>query len=313
MKANSKYMLIFIVATAFGKIPCEGFTPQRGFPSTTSQSMQSMPKCRKIQKLNLSLDDVDAGFVGGSLLWGVNIYLGIDWLLAPLGVGLDSDFNPATRATTFLGKLTSGVGLDEALKGSQVLQDGERPEMGSRVGIGANVGYSVAGLEGMADDDWLAQRDAGLAAPAPLLLQSVVIFSFAVLGVILQSITNSPTTAGVLVIPALIYEIGRPSLPTKEEALLDLKIDNAVESFVNSSLLLYGQEPPEGLSPVKQAEATNERELVGAFRRKMQKEEGSDRESIKNTDVSDFQIEMRMRSYGSGRSEAGYIKGIRLL
>ena len=261
----------------------------------------------------LVLVDVDVGFVGGSVLWALNGYLGIDWLLAPIGVGLDSDFNPATRATTFLGKITSGVPLDEALKGSQVLQDGERPEMGSRVGTGANVGYSVEGLEKIGDDDWLAQRDAGLSASAPIVLQLVVILMFVVLGVLLQAITQSTTTAGVLVIPALIYEIGRPSLPTKEEALLDLKIDNAVESFIESSVLLYGKEPPEGIAPVKQDEATNERELVTAFRRKVAENEGINKDFINNSDVSDFQIEMRMRSYGSGRSVGGFIKGIRLL
>ncbi|CAJ1923411.1 unnamed protein product [Cylindrotheca closterium] len=329
-RARTVTFLAITTAAVFFTNGCEGFSPEgiicsssaspstRMITRTSSYSalnhvtIYHQQRNKQSKTLKLSIDDVDAGFIGGSVLWAMNGYLGIDWLLAPIGVGLDSDFNPATRATTFFGKISSGAPLDEAMKESQVVQDGERPEMGSRVGTGANVGYTVEGLAKMGGDDWLAQRDAGLSASAPPPLQLAVTLLFVVLGVALQSVTHSTTTAGVLVIPAMIYEIGRPSLPTREEALLDVKIDNAVESFVESSVLLYGQEPPQGVAAVKQSEATNERELVTAFRRKMQEKVGDIGDSISNADVSDFQIEMRMRSYGSGRSTGGFIKGIRL-
>ena len=58
---------------------------------------------------------VDVAAVAGSALWGVNLYFGFDWLLAPLG--LDNDFNPATRTTVAAlkgffrgGRITSATG-----------------------------------------------------------------------------------------------------------------------------------------------------------------------------------------------------------
>ena len=86
---------------------------------------------------------------------------------------------------------------------------------------------------------------------------------------------------------------------------MDAKLDLAVKEFIKERVLLYGQDDvPNGASPVRRDEATNERELVAAFRGEMPEELSS---------ISDFQIEIRMRSYGNGRSNSGFIKGLRLL
>ena len=267
---------------------------------------------------SLSLS-VDPSYLGGSFLWSLNFYFGFDWLLAPLGAGLDSDFNPAYRTATFLGSLQAGKSPGEAYEATKniVDEDGERPEMGSRLGSGANVGY-VTEIGNSDDDgnaaaagesDWLSDREAGLRSSAPLPLQLVVAVFYAIVGLVAMALLDSLTTAVVLSIPALVYEIGRPSLPTREEAIFDAKLDRAVTAFAGENMLLYGQEIlPEGVAPVRRDEATNERELVSVFRRKHMQRAG-----LQDRDVSDFQIEMRFREMGTGRSEGGYIKGVRLL
>lgn len=83
----------------------------------------------------------DGAAIAGSLLWGLNLYFGFDWLLAP--VGLDNDFNPATRTTVALGRLLAGRGL-AAAAAPIVDTDGERPELGTRIGTGANLACAAA-------------------------------------------------------------------------------------------------------------------------------------------------------------------------
>lgn len=274
----------------------------RTLPKTTPQSSSS---------LQLGPSDVtDPSFLAGSVLWGLNFYYGFDWLLAPLGTGLDSDFNPAYRTSTFVGSLLEGKSFGDALEASNgpiTDQEGDRPEMGSRIGTGANVGYITDVTD--EDSDWLKDREAGLRSSAPLVLQLGVLFFYGLVGVLVMGLTESLQTAGVLAIPALVYEIGRPSLPTREEAILDSKLDKAVESFVEQRVLVYGSEV-EGMAPVKRDEATNERELVANFKRDLLQ---SKTNNLDLQDLSDFQIEMRFRELGTGRSEGGYIKGLRLL
>ncbi len=248
-------------------------------------------------------------------MWGLNFYYGFDWLLAPLGTGLDSDFNPAYRTATFAGSLMGGKAFGEALEasnGSLEDEDGDRPEMGSRIGSGANVGYITQVDD--EDADWLTDREAGLRSSAPFGLQIAVVLVYAIFGALAMAVTESLQTAAVLAIPALVYEIGRPSLPTREEAKLDYKLSQAIDAFCKDNVLVYGQEPlTEGVTPVRRDEATNERELVGAFKRDLQSKQQQQQQVALLKELSDFQIEMRFRELGTGRSEGGYIKGLRLL
>lgn len=261
--------------------------------------------------MNLSADPY---FLGGSFLWGLNFYYGFDWLLAPLGTGLDSDFNPAYRTATFVGSLLAGKSPAEALEASGgpiTDEEGDRPELGSRIGSGANVGYTTAVANSETDTDWLSDREAGLRSSPPLPLQLLVALAYGLVGVLVMTVTDSLQTAAVLSIPAAVYEIGRPSLPTREEAILDAQLDQAVTTFCNERLMVYGQEiVPDGVAPVKRDEATNERELVAVFKRELELQQSP---LWQNQDLSDVQIEMRFRELGTGRSEGGYIKGIRLL
>lgn len=111
-------------------------------------------------------------------------------------------------------------------------------------------------------------------------------------------------TSAVLAFAASVYEIGRPALPTREEALADARLDAAVAAFAATRLAQVGGDVGEGVAPVRVDETVNEREVVRAFR---------ESEGNGAADVSDFQIEMRLRAYGNGRSNAGFIKGLRLL
>ena len=218
--------------------------------------------------------------------------------MASTGAGLDSDFSPATRTATLIGRLVRGDSIEEATKPDERLDF----EMGTRMGSGANADYVVSIPE---NGDWLDDRSAGLRSSAPFPIQLSVLLLYSLVGMAMQSITGSLLTGAVLCIPALVYEIGRPSLPTREEAAMDAKLDLAVKEFIKERVLLYGQDDvPNGASPVRRDEATNERELVAAFRGEMPEELSS---------ISDFQIEIRMRSYGNGRSNSGFIKGLRLL
>lgn len=256
----------------------------------------------------------DTTVIVGSLLWTLNLYFGFDWLLAP--VGLDNDFNPATRSTVALGRLLAGRDIEAAAK-PIIDNDGERPELGTRIGTGANLAYAIE-IDKEKDEngnekdgkstDWLEEREAGLKSKAPLPIQITVFAIYLLFGIFVQTILgsdgNSALTAGVFAIIACVYEIGRPVLPTKEEALFDAKLDQAVASFADERILKYGDDVSDSISPVRQDEAVNERELVVAFRRM---------KGYTSAEVADTQIEMRMRSYGTGRSAAGFIKGIRLL
>ena len=269
----------------------------RPLPTTSPSSLQLSPS-----------DVTDPSFLAGSVLWGLNFYYGFDWLLAPLGTGLDSDFNPAYRTSTFVGSLLDGKSFGEALEASNgpiTDEEGDRPEMGSRIGTGANVGYITEVSD--EDSDWLKDREAGLRSSAPLFLQLGVLFFYGLVGFLAMGVTESLQTASVLAIPALVYEIGRPSLPTREEAILDSKLDKAVESFVSERVLVYGNEDlPQGVAPVKRDEATNERELVAVFKRDLQQSTRTNNVGLDLKDLSDFQIEMRFRELGTGRSEGGY-------
>lgn len=251
----------------------------------------------------------DPEFVAGSFLWGLDFYYGFDWVLAPLGTGLDSDFNPAYRTATFFGRVFAGKSPIDAIQNLDIVgEDGDRPEMGSRIGSGANAAYVVAvENEEVEGADWLSDREAGLRSSAPVPLRVLVAALYAPVGVLAMSATDSLQTAAVLAIPALVYEIGRPSLPTREEAVLDAQLEAAVARFAGRNVLVYGQERlPDGVAPVKRDEAVNERELVNVFRRQLPPSSGV-------AGLSDFQVEMRFRELGTGRSEAGYIKGVRLL
>lgn len=323
---NVNALIVLMLGSA---VPSASF--QRQVSTTISQMSSISPSRAKppsTTPLRLSPTDLipdpsfaDPSFLGGSLLWGLNFYYGFDWILAPLGTNLDSDFNPAYRTATFLGNVLAGRPLEAAVKeaaGSILVDDGERPEMGSRIGSGANAGFAAAGAvagddEAAVEDgpsDWLSDRAAGLRSSAPLPLRLAVVLIYGIVGALAMTIAGSFQTAAVLAVPALVYEIGRPSLPTREEAILDAKLDEAVAKFAEEQMLMYGQEfLPEGVAPVRRDEATNERELVGVFRKGLR---GLDA-ALLDRDVSDFQIEMRMREYGTGRTEAGYIKGVRLL
>ncbi len=316
-----KFTSALIVSVAGGGTPSVAFqsSVSRIVPSVQQhQWFSSQTSAQSPTSLKFSFDEIDPEFVGGSLLWGVNLYYGFDWILAPLGTGLDSDFNAAYRTATFLGKVLAGESAMDAASGQLSLtildDEGDRPEMGSRIGSGANVGYAVAVENKEVDGaDWLSDREAGLSSSAPFPLQLSVAVLYAIFGVIAMSVTESLQTAAVLVIPALVYEIGRPSLPTREEAIFDSKLDAAVAKFAEEYMVVYGEAQgnlPDGMAPVRRDEATNERELVNIFRKKQLQRLDS---PLQNEDVSDFQIEMRMRDYGTGRSEAGYIKGVRLL
>jgi len=284
-------------------------------PPTSTISTHRKQNVRTVAKLSPNDLLLDPAYIGGSFLWALDFYYGFDWLLAPLGTGLDSDFNPAYRTATFFGSILAGNSPGEAFAESSgpIMDDeGDRPEMGSRIGSGANVGYVTAvendDIEGA---DWLSDRKAGLRSSAPLPLQVFVAALYAVVGLLAMAVTDSVQTAAVLAIPALVYEIGRPSLPNREEAIFDAKLDKAVTAFASERMLVYGQEIlPEGVTPVKRDEATNEREIVNVFRREILERQDA---PFQNSDVSDFQIEMRFREIGTGRSEAGFIKGIRLL
>ena len=281
-------------------------------------SLRQAPAAAPHTPLQLSPNGlVDPSFVAGSFAWGLNFYFGFDWLLAPLGTGLDSDFNPAYRTATLVGSLLGGKSFEEALKASNgpiTDDEGDRPEMGSRIGSGANVGYVTEVDEN--ETDWLKDREAGLRSSAPIVLQLGVLLAYILVGALAMGITGSLQTGFVLAIPALVYEIGRPSLPTREEALLDSKLDQAVEAFACERILVYGQETiPESVAPVRRDEATNERELVAVFKRDLQNNNNQlqNNSSLDLNDLSDFQIEMRFRELGTGRSEGGFIKGLRLL
>ncbi len=320
--AAKKLIRVLIVSVVGGGIPSAAFQPSasRSVPSVQRQRWLSSQTTSSPSptSLKFSFDEIEPAFIGGSFLWGLNLYYGFDWILAPLGTGLDSDFNAAYRTATFLGKVLAGESPLDAATGQLSLtivdDEGDRPEMGSRIGSGANVGYAVAvennEVEGA---DWLSDREAGLRSSAPFPLQFSVAVLYIAFGILAMSITESVQTAAVLAIPALVYEIGRPSLPTREEAIFDSKLDAAVSQFAKEYMVVYGEAQgnlPDGVSPVRRDEATNERELVNIFRQKQLQRSDS---PLQNQDVSDFQIEMRMRDYGTGRSEAGYIKGIRLL
>lgn len=249
--------------------------------------------------LNDATSSVDLTFAGASLLWALNFYFGFDWLLAPLG--LDNDFNPATRTTVALGRLLAGRGFADAAK-PIMDTDGERPELGTRIGTGANSAYLVAIEEqDGSEQDWLTDREAGLSSTPPWYLRLAVISIYVLLGVLVTIVTDreSVLTAAVLVVIACVYEIGRPTLPTRAEALLDAKLDRAVANFCEERVLIYGED-----SSVRIDEAVNERELVKAFRIDT---------GYVESEFPDFQIELLFRSYGTGRSLAGYIKGLRLV
>ena len=312
----NKLISICIVSVLGAAAPSVSFRPPVStsvVPTTLARHNHLTKQQQKQTVSTTSLKiSVEPSTIGGSVFWALNFYYGFDWLLAPLGTGLDNDFNPAYRTATFFGSLGAGKSLDEAAKATESITDeeGDRPEMGSRIGSGANVGYSMADFENENDNDWLSDREAGLRSSAPFPLQLAVAAFYGLLGVIAMTITGSLQTAAVLAIPALVYEIGRPSLPTREEAIFDAKLDRAVKAFADERICVYGQEIlPVGVAPVRRDEATNERELVTVFKR----ERAAAELLLQNQDVSDFQIEMRFRELGTGRSEGGYIKGIRLL
>ena len=279
---------------------------------------------------------VDLEAVFRSVVWGLDLYLGVDWMLAPFGTGWESDFNPATRTASFLGKLFSGrsfrKSFQEEITKNIVDKDGNRMEfeMGSRLGSGANIGYTTTTTTAAADTSntntttavdttttppaWLVDRDDGLRSSAPVSIQVLVLLLYGFAGSLLANMfEDSLQTAAVFVIPALVYEIGRPQLPTREEALLDTQLDTAIASFSQTWMQRYDDNDTttntnsEGLPPVRRDEATNERELVTAFRNR------TAGVFANKQDYSDFQIEMRFRELGTARSEGGYIKGVRLL
>mmetsp|Transcript_42591 Transcript_42591/g.43159 ORF Transcript_42591/g.43159 Transcript_42591/m.43159 type:complete len:321 (-) Transcript_42591:212-1174(-) len=272
------------------------FTPSSAIAATPFLDSGSLTDTTSfITALDIAGIEIDAGVIAGSFLWGLNLYFGFDWLLAPLN--LDNDFNPAARTTVAIGRLLDGQSIQDAAK-PIVDTDGERPELGTRIGTGANLAYAIE-VDDDKPRDWLSDREAGLSSDAPFLLQISVVLIYLTFGIIAQLLTNSALTSGVLAILACVYEIGRPSLPTREEAVLDAKLDKAVAEFADDRLLKYGED-----APVRQDEAVNERELVVAFRKTT---------GYSDSEASDFQIEMRMRSYGTGRSVAGFIKGLRLV
>ena len=256
---------------------------------------------------------VDFAAAAGSVLWGINLYFGFDWLLAPLG--LDNDFNPATRTTVALGRLLAGRGL-QAAAAPIIDTDGERPELGTRIGTGANLAYAVdvndagSGGGGGGAPDWLAERELGLRSEPPLPLRLAVGALYLALGAAAQAVVGAgdaaiaAQTGAVLAFAAGVYEIGRPALPTRAEALLDAELDAAVAAFAATRLVRFGDAVADGVAPVRQDETVNEREIVRAFR--------GDK-GYSAAEVADTQIEMRLRGYGTGRTNAGFIKGLRLI
>ena len=331
--------LVVLLLRRFSPFYVSGFLHQRPIHTNTNThpraiaTRNGLTKTKTVRQCHPNAG-VDLDSVFRSLVWGLDLYLGVDWMLAPFGTGWESDFNPATRTASFLGKLFSGRSLrksfQEEITKNIVDKDGNLMEfeMGSRLGSGANVGYTTTTTTMAAADTsntdtttavdttttppaWLVDRDDGLRSSAPVSIQVLVILLYGFVGCLLANIfDDSLQTAAVLVIPALVYEIGRPQLPTREEALLDTQLDTAIAFFSQTWMLRYDDNDTitkEGLPPVRRDEATNERELVTAFRKR------TAGVFANKQDYSDFQIEMRFRELGSARSEGGYIKGVRLL
>ena len=110
--------------------------------------------------------DVAAG--RGSALWGVNLYFGFDWLLAPLG--LDNDFNPATRTTVALGRVLAGRGGCRPPPRRSDDTDGgraARARHAHRRGSNSRTPSTSAPRAATAPrPDWLAERELGGAVGA---------------------------------------------------------------------------------------------------------------------------------------------------
>lgn len=54
-----------------------------------------------------------------------------------------------------------------------------------------------------------------------------------------------------------MYEIGRPALPAREQAIFDAKLDDSIASFVEARILFVGDDIAEGISLVRQDELTS--------------------------------------------------------
>ena len=79
------------------------------------------------------------------------------------------------------------------------------PEIGSRLGSGANGGYLTAVENSAVDgDDWLLDWEAGLRAFAPIQLQLLVAGLYGTVGLLAMTAVYSAQTATVLTIPALV-------------------------------------------------------------------------------------------------------------
>merc|ERR1711884_711246 len=74
--------------------------------------------------------------------------------------------------------------------GPILVEDGDRPEMGSRIGSGANVGYVTAVENNEIDGaDWLTDREVGLRSSAPLPLQLLVVLLYLIVGFLAMAVT----------------------------------------------------------------------------------------------------------------------------
>ena len=114
-------------------------------------------------------------------------------------------------------------------------------------------------------------------------------------------------TAAVLAFAATVYEIGRPNLPTRAEAIADARLDAAFAEFASARLRQFGDELEVEGEPVRADETVNERFVVRAFREAFPRYRTAE-------GAADTQIEMRLRSWNrGGRSNAGFLSGLRLL
>ena len=111
-----------------------------------------------------------------------------------------------------------------------------------RLGSGSNVGY-VTAVENNAVNgaDWLSDREAGLRATVPLLLQLLVTGLYGTVGLLAMTAEDSVKTAAVSTIWALVYEVGRPTLPKREEAVRNDQLNVAVDTFAAERILVCGR------------------------------------------------------------------------
>ena len=105
--------------------------------------------------------------------------------------------------------------------------------MGLLLGSVTNIGYATAAENDAVDGaNWLLDREAGLRASDPLLLQLLIAGLYGTVGLLAMT--------AVLTIPSPVYKIGHPILLLREEAVIDAQLNTAVDTFTTERILVYG-------------------------------------------------------------------------